>query len=278
MTAYEKNESLLKAFCIPAGEGEVTEKVRHILARLLAARSLRLAQLQTARDIYERAGKDDPRLYLFLAAIFLSEGQGNAYMRVGKVPNLLKEGGYLDDPVRVGLVEKDKKYEENPEQVKKEDYTKFTEAVNGLLLGINWDVVAQPFNNDILIHENVKDESRWYFQRDKASVKEVSERLKEFVDGNMAMRDEVAIDKAAQFNGFTLNKEQEKALAAAAGNRFTIITGGLARARRRRCARFCVLYLRRIRIGRRKTSRSRRRLDAPHRECPRPCLINAMGL
>ena len=192
MTAYEKNESLLKAFCIPAGEGEVTEKVRHILARLLAARSLRLAQLQTARDIYERAGKDDPRLYLFLAAMFLSEGQGNAYMRVEKVPSLLKEGGYLDDPVRVGLVEKDKKYEENPEQVKREDYTKFTEAVNGLLLGINWDVVAQPFNNDILIHENVKDESRWYFQRDKASVKEVSERLKEFVDGNMAMRDEVA--------------------------------------------------------------------------------------
>ena len=242
MTTYEKNESLLKAFGIPPSHGEgvkdeakvaeqaekdkVAENVRAILARLLAARSLRLAQLQTARDIYERAGKDDPRLYLFLAAMFLSEGQGNAYMRVEKVPSLLKEGGYLDDPVRVGLVEKDKKYEENPEQVKKEDYTKFTEAVNGLLLGINWDVVAQPFNNDILIHENVKDESRWYFQRDKASVKEVSERLKEFVDGNMAMRDEVAIDKAAQFNGFTLNKEQEKALAAAAGNRFTIITGG----------------------------------------------------
>ena len=232
MTAYEKNESLLKAFCIPAGEGEVTEKVRHILARLLAARSLRLAQLQTARDIYERAHNvdeehvKDPRLYLFLAAMFLSEGQGNAYMRVEKVQSLLEEGGYLDDPVRVGLIEKDKKYEENPEQVKKEEYAKFLDSVDSLLSDINWDEAAQPFNNDILIHENVKDESRWYFQRDKASVKEVSERLKEFVDGNMAMRDEVAIDKAAQFNGFTLNKEQEKALAAAAGNRFTIITGG----------------------------------------------------
>ena len=232
MTAYEKNESLLKAFCIPAGEGEVTEKVRHILARLLAARSLRLAQLQTARDIYERAHNvdeehvKDPRLYLFLAAMFLSEGQGNAYMRVEKVQSLLKEGGYLDDPVRVGLIEKDKKYEENPEQVKKEEYAKFLDSVDSLLSDINWDEAAQPFNNDILIHENVKDESRWYFQRDKASVKEVSERLKEFVDGNMAMRDEVAIDKAAQFNGFTLNKEQEKALAAAAGNRFTVITGG----------------------------------------------------
>ena len=226
MTAYEKNESLLKAFCIPAGEGEVTEKVRHILSRLLAARSLRLAQLQTARDIYERAGVDDPRLYLFLAAMLLSEGQGNAYMRVEKVQGLLEEGGYLDDPVRVGLVEKDKKYEENPERAKKNDYAKFLDGVASLLSGINWDAMAQPFDNDILIHENVKGESRWYFQRDKASVKEVNERLKKFVDGNMEMRDEVAIDKAAQFNGFQLNTEQKEALKAAAKNRFTVITGG----------------------------------------------------
>ena len=228
MTAYEKNESLLKAFCIPAGEGEVTEKVRHILSRLFAARSLRLAQLQTARDIYERAGVNDPRLYLFLAAMFLSEGQGNAYMRVEKVQGLLEEGGYLDDPVRVGLVEKDKKYEENPEQVKKEDYTKFLDSVRGLLSDINWDVMAQPFDNDILIHENVRDESRWYFQRDKASVKEVQDRLKEFVAGNEAMEDgaSTAVDRAAQFVGFGLNKEQKDALGAAAGNRFTVITGG----------------------------------------------------
>ena len=207
-------------------EDKVTENVRAILARLLAARSLRLAQLQTARDIYERAGKDDPRLYLFLAAMFLSEGQGNAYMRVEKVPRLLKECGYLDDPVRVGLAEKDKKYEENPVQVKKEEYTKFSKAVDDLLSDINWDEVALPLDKDILIQENEKGESRWYFQRDKASVKDVSERLKEFVDGNMAMRDEVAIDKAAQFNGFTLNKEQKEALKAAAENRFTVITGG----------------------------------------------------
>ena len=207
-------------------EDKVTENVRAILARILAARSLRLAQVQTARDIYERAGKDDPRLYLFLAAMFLSEGQGNAYMRVEKVPRLLKEGGYLDDPVRVGLVEKDKKYEENPVQVKKEEYTKFSKAVDDLLSDINWDEVALPLDKGILIHENEKGESRWYFQRDKASVKDVSERLKKFVDGNMAMRDEVAIDKAAQFNGFTLNKEQMEALKAAAENRFAVITGG----------------------------------------------------
>ena len=250
MTTYEKNESLLKAFGIPpsheegvkdeakvaeqAEKDKVAENVRAILARLLVARSLRLAQLQTARDIYERAGKDDPRLYLFLAAMFLSEGQGNAYMRVEKVQSLLEEGGYLDDPVRVGLVEKDKKYEENPEQVKKEDYTKFLDSVRGLLSNIIWEVMAQPFDNDILIHEKVKDESRWYFQRDKASVKEVSERLKKFADKNKKLIDEKKvigdvsaelIKKASVFAGFPLNDKQKEALLAASENRFTVITG-----------------------------------------------------
>ena len=230
MTTYEKNESLLKAFCIPAGEGEVTEKVRHILARLLAARSLRLAQLQTARDIYERAHNvdeehvKDPRLYLFLAAMFLSEGQGNAYMRVEKVQSLLEEGGYLDDPGKMGFVQKEDK--ETSEECKKRDYTGFKKNVEKELAGIEWNKLPQIFDKDILFCENVDNKSRWYFQRDKASVTEVSERLKKFVTGNMAMEDKVTIDKAAHFVGFNLNEEQEKALAAAAGNRFTVITGG----------------------------------------------------
>ncbi len=235
MTAYEKNESLLKAFGIPAGEGggtkkagedNVTEEVRHVLSRLLTARSLRLAHLQTARDIYMRASANDSRLYLFLAAMFLSEGQGNAYMRVEKVKSLLVEGGYLDDPVRVGLVEKNENSGANPELVKKEDYAKFSEAVDSLLGGINWDEAAQPFNNDILAHEDVNNESRWYFQRDKVAVMQVSERLKKFVAGNKAMGDGVATDKAARFVGFDLNAEQKEALDAAAKNRFTVITGG----------------------------------------------------
>ena len=216
MTAYEKNESLLKAFGIPArevgdtekvGEDKVTDKMRHVLSRLLAARSLRLAQLQTARDIYERAGVNDPRLYLFLAAMFLSKGQGNAYMRVEKVKNLLEEGGYLDDPEKSGF--------DNSNQ-------QFSGSVTNLLNGIDWNRCAEPFDGDVIVREDGK----WYFQRDKASVKEVNGRLKEFVEANTAMRDDVAIDKAAQFVGFELNPEQKNALGAAAGNRFTVITGG----------------------------------------------------
>ena len=235
MTAFEKNMDTLERFEIPSGYSDAATDVRKILARLLTARSLRLAQLQTARDIYERAGVDEPRLYLFLAAMFLSEGQGNAYMRVEKVPSLLKEGGYLDDPVRVGLVEKDKNYEENPELAKKNDCAKFLDGVDSLLSGINWDEVAQPFDNDILIYEKVKDESRWYFQRDKASVKEVSERLKKFADKNKKLIDEKKvigdvsaelIQRASVFAGFPLNDKQKEALLAASENRFTVITGG----------------------------------------------------
>ena len=193
-------------------EDKVTENVRAILARLLAARSLRLAQLQTARDIYERAGKDDPRLYLFLAAMFLSEGQGNAYMRVEKVPRLLKEGGYLDDYEKAGF---DK------------DNQQFSEEVKEHFADIDWNRCAEPLLGDIIVREG----ENWYFQRNQASVADVNKRLKAFVDANKKMGKmgdvaDAVVKKAAQFNGFTLNKEQEKALAAAAGNRFTIITGG----------------------------------------------------
>ena len=97
MTAQEKKVQLLEIFGIPFGEKSKVEDVRNILARLLVARALRLAQLQTARDIYERAGVDVPCFYLFLAAMFISAGQGNAYMEAGRIEELLVNGGYIDD-------------------------------------------------------------------------------------------------------------------------------------------------------------------------------------
>ena len=226
MTIEESNRRLC-LFGIPSrrrrsheegikGEDKVAEEVRHVLSRLLAARSLRLVQLQTARDIYERAGGDDPHLYLFLAAMFLSEGQGNAYMRVEKVQSLLEEGGYLDDHEKVGF---------------DRDNQQFSEEVEKLLTGIDWNQCAESLVGDIIVREDGK----WYFQRNKASVEDVSKRLKEFVDKNKKLIDEKKvigdvsdelIRKAAAFAGFSLNDEQKDALAAAACNRFTVITGG----------------------------------------------------
>lgn len=208
MTAFEKYQETLKLFGIPSGDADVAKNVRKIIARLLAARSLRLAQLQTARDIYERASAEDPRLYLFLAAMFLSEGQGNAYMKKDAVIGLLIDGGYIDDPKKAGV-------EENA------DYEAF---VTKVLDDVDWDAVAVKFDKDVLVF----DEGRWYFQRNKNSVEEVNERLRAFVAANKAMGDVAPeiVDAAAKFIGFELNKEQKEALAAAVGNRFTVITGG----------------------------------------------------
>lgn len=212
MTAFEKYQETLKLFGIPSGDASAVEEVRKILARLLAARSLRLAQLQTARDIFERAkeqGKEqDVRLYLFLATMFLSEGQGNAYMKKDVVSGLLIEGGYIDDPKKAEV----------------EENAAYAESVRTLLGGIDWDVAAAKFDNDVLEFE----EGRWYFQRNKKSVEEVNKRLRAFVAANKAMGDvdPKIVDAAAKFIGFELNPEQKEALAAAVGNRFTVITGG----------------------------------------------------
>ena len=208
MTAFEKYQDTLKLFGIPSGDADVAEEVRKILARLLAARSLRLAQLQTARDIYERDSAEDPRLYLFLAAMFLSEGQGNAYMKKDAVIGLLIDGGYIDDPNKAEV----------------EENAAYAGSVGALLGDIDWDVAAAKFDKDVLVF----DAGRWYFQRNKNSVKEVNERLRAFVAANRTMGDvdPKIVDVAAKFIGFELNPEQKEALAAAVGNRFTVITGG----------------------------------------------------
>ena len=208
MMAFEKYQDTLKLFGIPSGDTDVAKNVCKIIARLLAARSLRLAQLQTARDIYERASAEDPRLYLFLAAMFLSEGQGNAYMKKDAVIGLLIDGGYIDDPKKAGV----------------EENAAYAESVGALLGDIDWDVAAAKFAKDVLEF----DAGRWYFQRNKNSVKEVNERLRTFVAANRAMGDVATnvVEEASKFIGFELNPEQKEALAAAVGNRFTVITGG----------------------------------------------------
>ena len=64
MTNYEA-ERRLCLFGIPARSAE-PEKVREILARILAEGSLSLSDLQTARDVVEHDGLKTPESYLFL--------------------------------------------------------------------------------------------------------------------------------------------------------------------------------------------------------------------
>ena len=77
----------LSLFGIPRGDSRV---VREILARLVAADSISFGELQTARDIVGRsAGCENDAVYLFLAAMFISQRGGNAFLRAEKGATLL---------------------------------------------------------------------------------------------------------------------------------------------------------------------------------------------
>ena len=212
MTIYEKNISLLEAFGIPKN-GDVAshdsaDDVRRILARLLAARSLRLSHLQTARDIYERAGVDEPRFYLFLAALFISSAKGNAYMEVGQMTGLLVDGGHLDDAKKAGC----------------EDDAPYENSIKALTAEVDWGQALSCFENDIL----VRHDDRWYFKRDSISLEALRNKFSELIAQNKELEDVDGgvLEKAVDFGNFTLNEAQKEALGAVARKRFTVITGG----------------------------------------------------
>lgn len=207
MTTYEKYDSLLRVFGIPGGEDEVSGKVRLVLRRLLASRAIRLADLQMARDIAERAEVKAPEVYLFLAAIFVSSGKGNAYMRDSTVADLLVAGGYLDEPTKLGFSETN------------EGYSATVRDICQSLTKAEWKTALE---HDVLEREN----DLWYFQRDWNAVRYLSDALR-----GLAVAKEIGeisagqLEQAAQF-GFQLNPAQKEALKAAATQRFTVITGG----------------------------------------------------
>ena len=212
MTIYEKNISLLKAFGIPGGDGDNVEKIRGVHARLLASGALRLANLQTARDIVELSKINSPEVYLFLAAMFVSERKGNAFMREKSAVELLEDGGYLDedDTIQMGFPETNEKYKESVKELFKE--ADAWEWKNDLVKV-----------KDVIVHE----EDRWFFQRDNNAVKELNRLLSKFKE-KQALQEipKKTLEKAEKFALFTLNDAQKAAVEAATSQRFTIITGG----------------------------------------------------
>ena len=208
MTAFERNNSLLTAFGIPKGDGESQIRVREILARLLSLHVLRLANLQTVRDIVEHAKVEDPEACIFLAAMFISENQGNAFMKEDDLLKILTKSGHVEKSQELGLAETNEKYE-----VKVKEVCKAFDAAEwkGRLIG------------EIVNCE----ESRWYFQRNLAAVHELNAILAKMSKAKECgdVSPEV-IAQAATFKGFSLNEAQKVALAAAVAQRFTVITGG----------------------------------------------------
>lgn len=206
MTSYEKNLSLLKAFQIPEAEAEENENIRKILARLLTAGSIRLANLQTARDIYESLPDKDPKLYLFLAALFISRNQGNAFMKAASVGELLKTGGYIEESRKTDDMETQSDYET---------------SVDNCLGNTAFNLDGKPFL--------VNGSGNWYFSRDKNDVDKLNKKFREFLKDRNATTgavDQNRLDTAAKFNSFSLNDAQRKAVKKAVTQSFTVITGG----------------------------------------------------
>ena len=207
MTTYEKNISLLKAFGIPYGDGDKVEKIRGVLARLIAGRSLRLADMQTARDIAELSKVNNPEVYLFLAAMFISINKGNAFMKDGSECSLLVNGAYLEEPQQMGFPETNEQYEA---------------SVKELYSNPSYEAWKDALTKDVIVHQN----DRWFFQRDKKAVESLNDLLRELKKTQTIQEiSEEILAYATRFR-FELNDKQKTAVKAATSQSFTIITGG----------------------------------------------------
>ena len=197
----------LSLFGIPRGDSRV---VREILARLVAADSISFGELQTARDIVGRsAGCENDAVYLFLAAMFISQRGGNAFLRAEKGATLLLQGGYVED-AQDGNVPND-------------EYAAMVQA--------EWDAAAsaaEKLDGDVIAKRSSSDGDSWFFQRNLAAVEAVSGALAERAakaDGEEALS-EAELDAAIGFEGFELNEKQVEAVRRVAQNRFVVVTGG----------------------------------------------------
>ena len=185
-------------------------RVRKMLARLVEAESLSLAELQTARDIAKMSGGARAEAYLFLAAMFVSLHGGNTFLRPEKGTALLEAGGYLEPPETGEYANADYCADVQgcwPDAVR---------AAESLLGG------------EIVLKRSDAVGTCWFFQRNAVAVDAVSAGLSERADKQILSTglspDE--LEDAIAFKDFELDDEQIKAVEAAASRMFTVVTGG----------------------------------------------------
>ena len=206
----------LKLFGIPDGDAaRDVGRVRRMLARLVLAGSISLAELQTARDIVRQGERVLPEAYLFLAAMFLSLHGGNTFLRPAKGAALLKVGGYIESSDAA-------------------EYSDAAYCADVQELGPKAVLAAESICGRIVLKRQDDAGACWFFQRNAAAVDAVSDGLaaRAFDDGaadprstEMALSPE-ELSEAISFNGFELNAEQRKAVKTAATRMFTVVTGG----------------------------------------------------
>lgn len=86
----------LKLFGVPSGSGEIAEAVREFLARRLEDGDLSLSEIQLSRDIAERGKCEDAAVHLFLAAMFVAQRRGNAFLSEKNGARIFDEFGALE--------------------------------------------------------------------------------------------------------------------------------------------------------------------------------------
>ena len=197
----------LSLFGIPNGD---SDSVREILARLVAAESISLGELQTARDIVGRSAEcENDAVYIFLAAMFISQRNGNAFLRAETGPALLQKGGYIEDAAN-GIASSG-------------EYAAMVRAA--------WDeatAAAEKLDDGVIVKNTGVDGDGWFFQRNLAAVEAVSgalaERATKADEEKKLSTDELTA--AIGFAGFELNEKQIEAVKKVAQNRFVVVTGG----------------------------------------------------
>ena len=206
---YSEAVRRLALFGIPAHDAA---GVREMLARLVFARSLSLGELQTARDILRRTplGVAEPFGYLFIAALFLAQHEGNVFLRPEKGVELLKSGGYLesDEPAAP------------------------SNAAYGERVAAVWDravAAADALDGDVLVRRTGESDVGWFFKRNADAVDAVAKGL-DALDGLSSVAavplTEEEISTATAFDGFALNERQVEAVRTVVARRFAVVTGG----------------------------------------------------
>ena len=201
----------LDLFGIPDGNapGDVA-RVRKMLARLVEAESLSLAELQTARDIAKISGGVCAEAYVFLAAMFVSQRGGNTFLRPEKGAALLESAGYLETPD--GGVYSNDAFCADVREV----WPAAVRAAESLPPG------------GIVLDRPDACGPRWFFQRNAAAVDAVSAALSARA-GDSACSPGLQpgeLEAATAFDGFSLNSEQIDAVKTATSRMFTVVTGG----------------------------------------------------
>lgn len=208
MDGYEDKLSL---FGIPGGSSDGAAAARKILARLLAIGSVRLYDMQVARDIAGSLGiVDDPVAYLFIAAMSMSFKAGNVYIEESCVARLLKEGGYDEEEDDDGR----RRFESDVDRAL-ETLDAFAERFHGMLRSLR---------NPLVVRSGTK----WFFKSCLDAVSAIGIRIRgmsgDDIDGVELAAAELAV--FGRYEWGSLNGEQLDAVGKVLTRRLVVVTGG----------------------------------------------------